>query len=527
MVRSHDPPTLACRVFLLMNTASASERSSLIEGSTIADYLLVARLGEGGMGVVFKAEDTKLRRMVALKLLHPNVAQDPEKRRRFLREGRLAAHLTHPCIAAVYQVGEADGRIFIAMELCEGKSLKHVLSEQPILPYTEALHLFREITRGLRKAHEAGIIHRDLKPDNVMVEGDGIVKILDFGVAKPTEDIDANFTDLRTQHGAMVGTPAYMSPEQATGKNVDARSDIFSLGVVLYELLSGRRPFLGETWQDIIIAISRDPMVPVSSLRPDLPREVDAVLERCLTKRPEDRYASCRELLADVDRLQASAGMFRSGIMTAGTSLVPPPPFTDTGSNPRVVPPDTSSQPAVSSPVPFAPGPPSMHATGPGQRSPGARRTALVLGSVLLVAGVGAGIGALAGRVNGGERVDGEAMVGSVGSPARPPADLMPTAVPSEPSTTEGSAVPAGSPSAAPSTQMEGASPSIAGTEAAPPAAVTTPGEPSANGRGKVTRPSATSASTPPPASARPPSAPATHAPTSPSAKPRNEILGF
>jgi serine/threonine protein kinase len=266
-------------------------------GGEIAHYQLVSRLGEGGMGVVYRALDRKLRREVALKVLHPRVAQDPDRRRRFLREGRLAAHLTHPCIATVYEVGESDGKVFIAMELVEGVGLNNLTGRGRQYSLAEALQIMHEVVRGLAKAHEAGVIHRDLKPDNIIVGEEGIVKILDFGVAK-----------------SLVGTPAYMSPEQAAGKEVDARSDIFSVGVVLYEMLTAKRPFEGDTWQETIIAINRDELVPVSAILGDVPPEIDLIIARCLAKRAADRYPSCKELLEDLSQL----------VMTSITGTFPP-----------------------------------------------------------------------------------------------------------------------------------------------------------------------------------------------------------
>ncbi|MBM4376539.1 MAG: serine/threonine protein kinase [Deltaproteobacteria bacterium] len=274
-------------------------------GARLGHYAVGRKLGEGGMGVVFVAEDTRLRRTVALKIL-PEVSSDSERRYRFLREGRLAAGLTHPCIATVYEVGEVDERVFIAMELVEGRSVGRLLKESPehrLRPFA-ALRIAREVARGLVKAHEAGIIHRDLKPDNVMYGEDQVVKILDFGVAKRTEDPQSEVvTAHATKQGSLIGTPDYMSPEQAAGRAVDARSDIFSLGVMLYEMLTGVRPFQGETWQEIIISVARDPLVPPSEHRPDLSATLDALLLRCLAKRPDERFPSARALLEQLEVL--------------------------------------------------------------------------------------------------------------------------------------------------------------------------------------------------------------------------------
>lgn len=299
----------------------------------IAHYDIQTRIGEGGMGVVYRAIDTKLRRAVALKVLHPNVAEDEDRRRRFIREGRLVAHLTHPNIATVYDVGEADGRVFIAMELVEGEPLTAMIKPGRHVTVLEALRIVHEIARGLAKAHENGVIHRDLKPDNIMVGADGIVKILDFGVAKRLDNFKIDFTDIKTQHGSLVGTPAYMSPEQAAGKKeVDQRSDVFSVGVVLFELLTGKRPFHGDTWQETIIAINRDEPAMVSSLRGDVPAALDEMVDGCLAKDPDSRYGSCRELLEDIESvlMTLSTGTFPpggSGILArvSAPSSAPPP----------------------------------------------------------------------------------------------------------------------------------------------------------------------------------------------------------
>jgi serine/threonine-protein kinase len=304
----------------------ATVETELAPGESVGHYKLVSRIGEGGMGVVYEAEDQRLRRTVALKLLHPKVAEDPKRRRRFLREGKLAAQLAHPCIAAVYEVGEKDDRLFIAMELVRGRLLSALVSRDGRLGLAEALRIVREAARGLGKAHEIGVIHRDLKPDNLMIGEDGIVKILDFGVAKALEGSQVDFTDVRTHVGSLVGTPAYMSPEQAAGKDTDARSDIFSLGAVLYELLTGHKPFRGDTWQETIIAINRDTPARVTELRPELPAEVDRIVGRCMAKKPAGRYPSCRALVRDLDALLARPDLPKLGPSAVVTAVYSMPP---------------------------------------------------------------------------------------------------------------------------------------------------------------------------------------------------------
>jgi serine/threonine-protein kinase len=333
-------------------------------GARLGHYAVGRKLGEGGMGVVFVAEDTRLRRTVALKILH-EVSSDSERRYRFLREGRLAAGLTHPCIATVYEVGEVDDRVFIAMELVEGRSVGRLLEESPdgrLRPFV-ALRIAREVARGLVKAHEAGIVHRDLKPDNVMYGEDQVVKILDFGVAKRTEDPQSEVvTAHATKHGSLIGTPAYMSPEQAAGRAVDARSDIFSLGVMLYEMLTGVRPFQGETWQEVIISVARDPLVEPSKHRPELSPTLDELLLRCLAKRPDDRFPSARALLEQLEVLLLDSAVGEN-LSDAVTALAV--------SQDRLVLTSDVRAAAALAPLPSAPGPGSPDEAAPAATTSG------------------------------------------------------------------------------------------------------------------------------------------------------------
>jgi hypothetical protein len=288
-------------------TESASE---LEPGGQIGPFRLVKKLGEGGMGVVYEAEDQRLRRRVALKVLPPSLVGDPARRRRLLREARSGSAAKHPNIASVFEVGEAGGAVYLAMELAPGETLRALLARRGgALPVGEALRILIEVARGLAKAHEAGVIHRDLKPENVMVSEDGAVKILDFGLSKVRApetreelEIAPTITDTVTVEGRVIlGTPSYMSPEQAKGRGVDARADIFSLGVMLYELLTGARPFRGETALEIIISIDRDEPPAASTVNPGVPPEVDRILARCLAKRAEDRYSSASDLASEME----------------------------------------------------------------------------------------------------------------------------------------------------------------------------------------------------------------------------------
>jgi serine/threonine-protein kinase len=265
------------------------------------------------MGIVYRAEDEKLRRTVALKVLPEDFDDDAHRRKRFLREARVAAAIAHPNVAAIHEVGEADGRVYIAMELASGTTLRKRL-DGGALSVDESLRIARDIARGVGRAHARSIAHRDLKPDNVMVSDDGAVKVLDFGLAKPMELAPSSGDDAEnvtvTQEGRIIGTPGYMSPEQARGAAIDVRTDVFSMGVMLYEMLTGTRPFSGSTSMDTLIATSRDGYTPASRKNPRVPAAIDRVIAKCLEKEPAERYATAEELLAALEavRMDAPAG---------------------------------------------------------------------------------------------------------------------------------------------------------------------------------------------------------------------------
>lgn len=281
------------------------------------------------MGVVYLAEDPNAKREVALKVLHSDIASNPTKRKRFVREGRFLNALTHTGIASVYEVGEANDRVFIAMEYVDGETLTAEIKKKGRLQVDRAVKMARDIASALGEAHEMGIIHRDLKPDNIIVcEGDR-AKILDFGIAKSNDpqpvSMESTTGDLTTK-GQLLGTPAYMSPEQAKGLTVDQRSDVFSMGIVLYEMLTGRRPFAGETWQELIIAVNRDTPKPMSQFNREVTSELQEIVDRCLHKEPEPRYKNCAAVAAALDKLVVAQTRARMPQASQAALPAPPPP---------------------------------------------------------------------------------------------------------------------------------------------------------------------------------------------------------
>jgi TolB-like protein/Flp pilus assembly protein TadD len=266
-------------------------------GKTISHYRILEKLGEGGMGVVYKAHDTKLDRFVALKFLPPRVSDD-EATRRFVNEAHAVSALDHPNICAIHEIDQTeDGQMFIVMPCYEGASLEEMI-RRGALPVQKAVDIASQVARGLAKAHERGVIHRDVKPGNILVTGDGLAKIVDFGLAKL-----ATQTRL-TRAGTTLGTVMYMSPEQARGEEVDERSDIWSLGAVLYEMATGRPPFEGEHEQAIIYSILNQEPEPVGRLLPGKPKGLERILTRALAKSPSERYQRMSELATDLDLLR-------------------------------------------------------------------------------------------------------------------------------------------------------------------------------------------------------------------------------
>ena len=289
----------------------------------LANYRLIEKLGAGGMGEVWRAEDKKLLRHVAIKILPAQLAADAEWKERFLREARTVAQLNHPNIATIYSIDQQDDTLFIAMELIEGESLSAMIGRGAMVP-ADAVRIAAHVADGLGEAHEKGIVHRDIKPDNILVSKK-VVKILDFGIAK---HIGGTADPSLTQGGMVMGTPHYMSPEQALGRNVDARTDIFSLGTVLYEMLSGTRPFAGDTATQVLLQIvmqePRDISVAAFGIKPELA----GVVRRCMSKRAEDRYQTCAELRAALaTSLKEDPSRLRvSQVPTISARATPPPP---------------------------------------------------------------------------------------------------------------------------------------------------------------------------------------------------------
>ena len=263
-------------------------------GQTISHYRIVEKLGEGGMGVVYKAYDTTLKRNVALKFLPAHLTRDEGARKRFIHEAQAAAALDHPNICSVYEIGQSDDRSFIVMPLLEGQSLRDKLTAEA-LPVEEALDIALQVGRGLAKAHGSGIVHRDIKPGNVLLTEDGRVKIVDFGLAKLGTQ-----TKL-TKTGMSVGTVAYMSPEQTRGEGVDHRTDVWSLGVMLYEMLAGKMPFRGDAEPAVVYSILNEDPAPVTSLRREVPVGLEDVVERALSKDVAKRYQTMDEMLSALE----------------------------------------------------------------------------------------------------------------------------------------------------------------------------------------------------------------------------------
>ncbi|MDH3493779.1 MAG: serine/threonine protein kinase, partial [Acidobacteriota bacterium] len=289
-------------------------------GTSISHYKILSEIGKGGMGTVYLAQDTKLERKVAIKFLSQEWAKDKDKLKRFQQEAKAASALNHPNILTIYEIDEADGMPYISSEYINGTDVSTFIKEEKI-SLEKALDIAIQIAAALKTAHDAGIVHRDIKPENVMIRADGIIKILDFGLAKLTEKgrtqgdrgqggkesetlITGSPGSPKTMPGMVMGTANYMSPEQARGRNVDQRADIFSFGALLYEILTRKRPFDGETSSDVIAAVLTKEPAPVTELNADIPERLSEIVGRCLVKNKEARFQTTANLLEELETLK-------------------------------------------------------------------------------------------------------------------------------------------------------------------------------------------------------------------------------
>jgi serine/threonine protein kinase len=312
---------------------------TLIVGTKLGSYEILSPLGAGGMGEIYLAEDTKLDRKVALKLLPAQFTQDEDRVRRFVQEAKAASALNHPNIITIHEIGQHTDTHFIVTELIDGQTLRHEMAAER-LSLQAALEVAVQVASALVAAREAGITHRDIKPENVMLRRDGVVKVLDFGLAKltgkttPAVDSEAaTLAKVTTDPGAVMGTPQYMSPEQARGQKVDARTDLFSLGVLLYEMIAGRPPFDGVNALDVISAILQKEPQPLKSDATELPSESQRIVGKALRKDRDERYQTARDLHNDLKELkeelafaakQARAGQTETpGAVTTSAEAVP------------------------------------------------------------------------------------------------------------------------------------------------------------------------------------------------------------
>jgi two-component system LytT family response regulator len=288
----------------------------LAPGAQVGHYSVVSKLGQGGMGAVYLADDTTLDRRVALKILPPEFASDPERLQRFLQEAKLASALAHPNVATIYEIGQDNRLWFLAMEYVEGQPLDARIREGP-LKTSDLVAIGMEVADALDDAHSKAIVHRDIKPANLMLTRRGHVKVLDFGLAKLDSVPDRQDTQLMTSAGVVLGTVAYMSPEQALGRDVDYRTDIFSLGVVLYEMATGRLPFAGINTQETMARLLNSQPDAMARFNYEAPEELDRVVRKCLEKDRERRYQSARDLLVDLKNLErdSSAGRAAASVI--------------------------------------------------------------------------------------------------------------------------------------------------------------------------------------------------------------------
>jgi serine/threonine protein kinase len=298
--------------FIASGELSASEETVLIEGQEVGHYKIVSLLGRGGMGEVYLAEDTRLGRKVALKLLPPGFTKDQDRVRRFQREARAASALNHPNIITIFDIGQSDDLHFIAAEFIDGPTLRALIGKEEL---SRLIELIAQVADGLAKAHSSGIVHRDLKPENIMVTKDGFAKVLDFGLAKLVEPaLDGKGSEAatkpieQTRPGLLIGTVGYMSPEQAQGREVDHRSDVFSFGCMLYEAVTARRPFEGDSTIEVLHRIVYEQPPAVSDFNRDCPAGLRQIIRKCLVKDPERRYQSIKDAAIDLREVIEECG---------------------------------------------------------------------------------------------------------------------------------------------------------------------------------------------------------------------------
>ena len=287
-------------------------------GQSLAHYKILEKIGSGGMGDVYLAEDTKLGRKVALKVLPPEFAESEERQARFVREAKAASAIDHPNVAQIFEIGEADGIHFIAMQFVEGQNLAARIKGGP-LATVDIISIGLQVADALDAAHAKRIVHRDIKPANLVLTDRNQIKVLDFGLAKPMATVEASpdseaDTEAKTVAGMVMGTIHYMSPEQALGRDIDGRSDIFSLGVVLYELTTGRLPFSGGSPTETIERIANAQPDAIARFNYDVPEKLEHIIRRCLEKDPEDRYQTAKDLLIELNHLKRD---FESGAVVA------------------------------------------------------------------------------------------------------------------------------------------------------------------------------------------------------------------
>jgi serine/threonine protein kinase/Tol biopolymer transport system component len=324
LLRSHEQAGSFMEAPAVASAAESlvGEQNNLLVGQLVKHYEIVAPIGEGGMGEVYLAKDTILGRRVALKLLPEYVSKDPDRLRRFKQEARTASTLSHPNVCVVHEIGETEyGRPFIAMEYIDGVTLRQRMNDSP-MKLSDALAIAIQVADALWAAHEAGIVHRDIKPENIMIRRDGYLKVLDFGLAKLTEcrkpgTNTSMSLPVHSSPGTVMGTAAYMSPEQARGVSVDANTDIWSLGVVLYEMVSGRPPFSGATPTDVVVAIIEKEQPAISQHIGEVPSELERIVRKALQKDTDERYQIVKEMAIDLRSLQRDLEIHRSLVSTS------------------------------------------------------------------------------------------------------------------------------------------------------------------------------------------------------------------